>query len=272
MIKNLLNLKRYFEKNRLYAYAQQIDDLADKVIDEWQTEFSKDPSASLEDFMSLEDFLNSMNEAPVSGTGSSDSMSFEDFKRRVSGIAGDIESAPTEPVRAGSSGGGSAARLYQDLFASLGNRELSIAMVANAEGESGIKANANGDCGSYGQSRNGIDTSKYPDIFRKPDRGECCSFGLWQFNICGGLGVGLLEHYGVSPDSSDAEKIPILTDYGKQVDFMAQYVSRKFNINQSKSIDEWVEMFVYQVERPADMAGATARRQEIARGLAIGLG
>ena len=266
MIKNLLSLKRYFEKSRLHAYAQQIDDLADKVIDEWQVEFSKDSSASIEGFMSLEDFLNSVSEAPTGEDGGGH-MSFEDFRKKVSDMAGDVESSSAESVRGGSLGGGSAAGLYQALFSKLGNRELSIAMVANAIGESGIKANANGDCGSYGQSRNGIDTSKYPDIFRKPDRGECCSFGLWQFNICGGLGVSLLEHYGASPDSSDAQKIPILTDYDMQVDFMVQHVSRKFNINQSKSIDEWVEMFVYQVERPADMAGATARRQEIARSL-----
>ena len=162
----------------------------------------------------------------------------------------------------------SAQGLYSDLMAGIGNKNLCIAMVANAIGESNLYVNSNGDCGDYAKNR-GIDTSKYPQVFRRPSRGRCCSFGLRQYNICGGLGISLLEEYGASKESSDIKKYEIITDYRKQLDFMIKHVQRKFNINENKSVDEWVKLFVYKVERPADKPGATARRQEIARGLAF---
>ena len=51
---------------------------------------------------------------------------------------------------------------------------------------------------------------------------------------------------------------------------MIGHVKKKFNVADNRTIDDWVKLFVYRVERPADMAGATTHRQEIARGLNLG--
>ena len=159
--------------------------------------------------------------------------------------------------------------LYADLMAGIGNKNLVIAMVANAIAESALFPNNNGDCKDYARNR-GIDTSRYPTVFRHPERGRCCSFGLWQYNICAGLGISLLQAYGAERDSPDEQKYRIITDYRKQVDFMIGHVKKKFNVADNRTIDDWVKLFVYRVERPADMAGATTHRQEIARGLNLG--
>ena len=75
--------------------------------------------------------------------------------------------------------------LFSDLMSSLSNKNLCIAMVANAIHESALNPGIAGDCGDY--------------AVRKSDRavniggkGLCCSFGLWQLNICGGLGIKIL--------------------------------------------------------------------------------
>lgn len=167
----------------------------------------------------------------------------------------------------------SAQSLYSDLVGSISDKNLCIAMVANAIGESGLRINVNGDCGKYAKRKGSraLDTSLYPNVFHKPKRGGCCSFGLWQYNICGGLGNHLLEAYGVEPGpgSTDEEKIAVLTDYKKQVDFMISHVNRRArrHMNKGKSVDWWVDWFVRKVERPADMDGAVSRRRDIARGL-----
>jgi hypothetical protein len=173
--------------------------------------------------------------------------------------------------RAAKSGGGggkvSASQLYNDLMAGLGNKNLCIAMVANAIAESALYPNINGDCGDYGKKKKGLDTSLYPNVFKKPKKGRCCSFGLWQYNICGGLGVRLLKHYGVSKDSPDEDKFPIITDYKKQVDFMIMHVKQKTNVQSEQSVDKWVDWFVRKVERPAKPGRAVVKRQNIAAGL-----
>ena len=169
------------------------------------------------------------------------------------------------------SGRVSAAQLYADLKAGVANPNLCKAMVANAIAESALYYNINGDCGSYAKSKGkrSLDTSLYPGSFRKPKRGKCCSFGLWQYNICGGLGNYLLKAYGASGDSSDEEKIAILTSYEKQVQFMIRHVNKKAKISSraDKSVDWWVEWFVRKVERPAKADRAVVKRQQIARGL-----
>tara|TARA_B100000131_G_scaffold318312_1_gene361946 strand:+ start:834 stop:1736 length:903 start_codon:yes stop_codon:yes gene_type:complete len=217
---------------------------------------------SIED---LERFIR--GESPSSSRGGDDQsdvpsgQSSDDIRQIQEANSGSVQvSAPASTGRV------SEGKLYSDLMAGIGNSNLCIAMVANAIGESGMYPNINGDCGEYAENR-GIDTSLYPNVFKKPDRGRCCSFGLWQYNICGGLGISLLEHYGASKDSPDEEKFPIITSYTKQVEFMIQHVKGEFDTTDPKTIDEWVRLFVYRVERPADMAGATIRRQEIARGL-----
>lgn len=159
--------------------------------------------------------------------------------------------------------------LYNDLMKGLNNSNLCIAMVANAIAESGLKANNNGDGGDYARARKGkaIDTSKFPTKFHKPARGWCCSFGLWQFNICGGLGIGLLKEYGLDHRSPAHKKVEVLTNRAKQIDFMIKHVRGKTNTDAEKSIDDWVAWFVEKVERPADIPGAIAKRQTIAGGL-----
>ena len=163
----------------------------------------------------------------------------------------------------------SASQFYADLMAGINKPNLCKAMVANAIAESGLRVNVNGDCGSYAKKKGSlaIDTSLYPDIFYKPSRGGCCSFGLWQYNICGGLGNALLKAYGVGKDSSDKEKIAVLTSYKKQLDFMISHVKRRAPLSKQKSVDDWVDWFVRKVERPAKMDLAVVKRQKIARGL-----
>ena len=167
------------------------------------------------------------------------------------------------------SGRVSASKLYQDLMAGIVYPKLCKAMVANAIAESGLRYNANGDCGSYAKSKGkkSLDTSLYPNSFHSPKRGKCCSFGLWQYNICGGLGNRLL---GSALNGSDEEKIAILISYDKQVQFMISHVNKKIDkikSKESKSVDFWVDWFVRKVERPAKMDRAVAKRRQIARGL-----
>jgi len=169
------------------------------------------------------------------------------------------------------SGRVSKGKLYSDLIAGIAYPNLCKAMVANAIAESSLYYNANGDCGNYAKSRKekSLDTSLYPESFRRPKRGRCCSFGLWQYNICGGLGNRLL---GSALNGSDEEKIAILISYEKQVQFMIAHVNRKIagiNSKESKSVDFWVEWFVRKVERPAKMDKAVVKRQQIARGLVV---
>lgn len=189
------------------------------------------------------------------------------------------ESQPADPVRLTSTSSGAVppAALYSRLYASIKNKNLCKAMVANAIAESGIRPNVNGDCRAYGTRyrSKALDTSKYPDAFYKPRRGLCCSFGIWQYNICNGLGERLLRAYGVGvgSESTDAEKISVLTDYDKQVNFMINYVQKRIGpmlLSDEKTVDWWVEWFVVNVERPANMGSAIRKRQRIAQRLNIG--
>jgi len=152
-------------------------------------------------------------------------------------------------------------KLYSDLNAQISDENLCIAIVANAIAESALIVNNNGDGRN---SRNGgIKTSDYPNVFYKPDKygsnSHCCSFGLFQYNICGGMGVGLLNYYGVKRGkrSTDEEKIRVLMSYEKQIEYMIYYVkSRSFvkrNINTGKSANFWTEWFLVNVERPASV-------------------
>ena len=81
----------------------------------------------------------------------------------------------------------------------------------------------------------------------------------------------MLKAYGVGVgrDSTDAEKIAVLTSYEKQVAFMIKHVNRKAKVNSDHSVDWWVDWFVRKVERPANMDRAVVKRQNIARGLRL---
>ena len=125
-------------------------------------------------------------------------------------------------------------------MARLSNPNLCIAMVANAIAESGLKPGIAGDCGDY--------ANRHPDkSINIEGKGQCCSFGLWQYNICGGMGIGYLEANG---NPSDAEsKMNILSDYNLQVDYMVGKLQSRYSsdLAQEKSVDEWVD-FVYERE------------------------
>ncbi len=153
-------------------------------------------------------------------------------------------------------------QLYNDLYSVLKNKNLCIAMVANAKEESNLKPDIAGDCDDYGKKH----ADRAIDISGK---GLCCSFGLWQFNICGGLGISLLKAYGVDVDNSTVEeKMEVLSSYDKQLEFMTAYVQRKIDISQEKSIAEWVKWFVEKVERPRHPVESTRKRTEVAMGIA----
>jgi peptidoglycan hydrolase-like protein with peptidoglycan-binding domain/lysophospholipase L1-like esterase len=147
-------------------------------------------------------------------------------------------------------------KLLRDLDSQLGNSNLSKALVANAYGESAFNVDARGDGEPYStkSSRN-----------RRRNVGGYCSFGLWQYNICGGLGLELLKTYGVDIDSGTAdEKMEVLGDYDKQLSFMINHVKQKGVTNDEKSVEDWIEWVVTKIERPKDTAGATAKRIKLA--------
>ncbi len=168
----------------------------------------------------------------------------------------------TPPTSAKSSEVAIANKLYNDILAKLSNQNLAKAMVANAKGESGLNHMTAGDCGEYGEKNSG---SSIPIN----GKGRCCSFGLWQYNICGGLGTTFLQSYG-SP-SSDQAKLAVVQDYQKNIDFMISHLQKtkpySDEIQQQKTVDEWVAWFVKEIERPANPSGEIAKRQRFAQDL-----
>lgn len=150
-------------------------------------------------------------------------------------------------------------KLLNDLNSKLNNKNLAKGLVANAKGESGFNILARGDGGSYANK----DSEN-----KRRNVGGYCSFGLWQYNICGGLGLSLLKYYGVDPDNaSDEEKMEVLEDYDKQVSFMVNHIKEKGVVSEEKSVKEWIKWIVYNIERPSDKAGATKARIKYAEEL-----
>jgi len=149
-------------------------------------------------------------------------------------------------------------KLYSDLNARISDENLCIGMVANAIAESALIINNNGD--GRNRPNGGVRTSSFPNVFYRPNRygsnSYSCAFGLFQYSICGGMGNGLLKHYGVQPrgESSDEEKVRILASYEKQIGYMIYYVKRhpyvKRHINTGKSAHFWTKWFLLNVERP----------------------
>lgn len=149
----------------------------------------------------------------------------------------------------------SSSKLLEDLDSELNNTNLSMALVANAIDESGLNVDIRGDGGKYAKTR-------------RENIGGFCSFGLWQYNICGGLGVTLLKYYGVDVDTDpNDKKMEILGDYDKQVSFMINHIKNKGVVNQDKSVNDWIDWVVRKIERPADMEKAISNRQGIAKKL-----
>ena len=146
----------------------------------------------------------------------------------------------------------SPSKLLEDLDSELNNTNLSMALVANASGESSMNVDSRGDGGQYAS---------------KSERsiGGYCSFGLWQYNICGGLGVELLKYYGVDVDSdTNGKKMEILGDYDKQVSFMVNHIKGKGVINQDRTVNDWIDWIVRKIERPSDIDNAIVKRIGIA--------
>ncbi len=87
-----------------------------------------------------------------------------------------------------STGSVSYKKLFNGLNSRLKNPELSAALVGNSKFESSFEYTAMGDGGSYANSKPQsitVDGKKY------------CSFGLFQLNICGGLGNSFLKYYNL---------------------------------------------------------------------------
>lgn len=154
-------------------------------------------------------------------------------------------------------------KLYKDLFSVIKNRNLCIAIVANAISESNLRVDAAGDCGDYAEKRS--DRS----LIVK-DKGFCCSYGLWQYNICTptSMGTQFLEANG-NPQTNK-EKLELLTDYAAQVGYMINTLQSRYGsvILEKNTLDWWVAWFVKNIEKPRNIGSAIAKRTEIAKSLA----
>jgi len=137
----------------------------------------------------------------------------------------------------------SPAKLFQDLVNAGVGRELAKAAVANAKGESFSTPTGNIEIANVG------------------DNG--CSLGLWQFNICAGLGGDVMRKLGISIEKDGYQGVyDRITDYDTQIDFMSNYITKVntpgSNIKTAEDLTEW---FVYNVEKPSNKSGATTIRQ-----------
>ncbi len=141
-----------------------------------------------------------------------------------------------------SEGSVSATKLFQDVYSRIKNLNLSVVVVANAYGESGLRYAIGGDCGEYAQDK--------PQSISISGKGKCCSFGLWQMNICGGLGSAFLREHG-NP-KGDKERLEILNNYQKQLEFMCNYLisSHSSAVSKKDSIENYVSWFVHNIEKP----------------------
>lgn len=131
-------------------------------------------------------------------------------------------------------------KLFEDLNSRLENKNLAIALVSVAWGESRFNASAAGDHGSYAKGRVGA--------INVLGLGPTCSFGIWQLNVCGGLGVEYLKTY-----SSESNTISLLVDPNKQVEFMSGYILDKYPYVASQTLDikSWLNWYFEEIGRGA---------------------
>ena len=157
---------------------------------------------------------------------------------------------------------GEKARLFTTLKHYLGNENLSLAMVANAVAESSMDPTAKGDGGAYADERS--------DKSIEVDGERYCSFGYWQYNICAGLGIDYLKAlvfpYVDMSDASDEDKLIKLESGPAQIAFMIRHVKEKAgsDYQDEKTINYWVEWFVREIEKPANIDEKVVERQKIA--------
>jgi len=135
----------------------------------------------------------------------------------------------------------------------------SKALAANAFGESGFNVKSFGDGGGYADR---VENSSKAVLINGK---KYCSFGLWQYNICGGMGIGFLTKNNVDPErSSDDQKIGVLFNYNKQLSYMADRIKQE-QVRGEKDVATWISWIVDNVERPSDKYGAKMKRLDYAR-------
>ena len=149
----------------------------------------------------------------------------------------------------------SSQKLLNDIMSRGVNENAAKGLVANAFGESKLNVQAKGDSGSYAQKSN-----KSIPIGGK----RYCSFGLWQYNVCGGAGIAFLNKFGSDASSSNIEdKLNVLFDYDKQIDYIVEKIKPEQRKG-DKDVLTWVDWIVDNIERPSDRTGAKRTRRQFA--------
>lgn len=219
-------------------------------------DFIKDKGEDLVDYFSdvigIDDKEEELTASEIKNKLKNDNLTDEEIKKLEKKLEDSDYSVSKSDV---GENGMSPSNLFDSIDSKMNNESLSFALVANAFGESGFNCAANGDGGSYAQDKS--------ESIKVGDK-KYCSFGLWQFNICGGLGIKYLKDYGYE-NKSPKEKYELLTDCKSQIDFMCEHIKQKISKmsqkEKNKSVNEWVEWIVYNIEKPSDKVGATKRRQ-----------
>jgi peptidoglycan hydrolase-like protein with peptidoglycan-binding domain len=152
-------------------------------------------------------------------------------------------------------------QLYSDLMRAGLNSNLSKALVSNAKGESGFVVGMAGDQGTYARVR--FAHRSIP--FNR--KGPSCSLGLWQFNVCGGLGLEFMRSKGLTHEDDNEVIYKTITNYNNQIDFMSSYLLRKTRLPENATAEQYIEWLVRKVIRPADMVKAIRLRKSHLQGL-----
>jgi hypothetical protein len=175
----------------------------------------------------------------------------EDKKEKIKNKL-DSESSVKSP----GSGSVSYKKLFNDLNSKLKYPELSAGLVSNAKFESGFEYTAMGDGGNYAKNKSQaitVNGKKY------------CSFGLFQLNICGGLGNDFLKYYNIQ-NSSKSKQLDYLTDYDNQIEFMSYYLKSRKSPPKGKSAEELSKWFTKNVEIPSDAENKANKRASWLKG------
>lgn len=146
-------------------------------------------------------------------------------------------------------------KLYRDLLSADLDPDLSKALVANARAESNFFVGIAGDQGTYARVR--FSNKSIPFT----GKGPSCSLGLWQFNICGGLGVQYMQYLNLTHDDEDEKIYKNITKYSNQIEFMAWYLTNVAKTPKKLSAKKYIAWLVRNVIRPADMDRAVRERK-----------
>ena len=145
--------------------------------------------------------------------------------------------------------------LYRDLMSAGLNSNLSKALVANARAESNFFIGIAGDQGTYARVRFSNKSIPFDG------KGPSCSLGLWQFNICGGLGVQFMEYLALTHNNEDEKIYKAITKYENQIEFMVWYLTNIARTPESASAKKYIAWLVRNVIRPAEMNKAIKARK-----------